>query len=225
MTLFRDRKAAGQALAKNFIDYAVKKNTVVLAIPDGGVPVAYEIAKSLHAPMDIIIVRKLSVPGNREWAMGAITSGGIRIINHDVVRLFNISQFAVDAMVAMEQEEIARQEQVCRDGWPALEIHGRVVIVVDDGIATGATMRTAVLSIKQRNPARIIAAAPTASSDGIKMLNNYVSQVICLSSPEPYIAVGRWYENFPQVTKTQISNLLIEAAKDLCVSSSQEKTH
>ncbi|MCP4408725.1 MAG: phosphoribosyltransferase [Gammaproteobacteria bacterium] len=225
MTLFRDRRAAGRALAKNHIDDAVKKSTVVLAIPGGGVPVAYEIAKSLHAPMDIIIARKLSVPGNREWAMGAITSGGIRIINHDVVRLFNISQFAVDAVAAKEQEEIARQEQIYRGGWPALEIYGRLAIIVDDGIATGATMRTAALSIKQRNPAQIIAAAPTASCDSIKMLNNYVNKIICLSSPEPYIAVGRWYENFPQITEAEVSKLLIEAAKDLCASSSQKELH
>jgi predicted phosphoribosyltransferase len=213
VSLFENRRAAGRALARKLIDYKGKKKLIVLALPRGGVAVSFEIARALHAPLDIILVRKLGVPGHHELAMGAITSGGIRLINHDVVRLFNISQFAIDAVVATAQEEISLLERTYRDGWPALDIHDHVVIVVDDGIATGETMRTALIALKQRNATNIIAAAPTASRDSIKMLSSYANCVVCLSTPEPYISVGRWYEDFTQATDQEIRDLLIQSAK------------
>lgn len=225
MSLFKNRRAAGRALARQLIDYQGRNKVIVLALPRGGVPVSFEIAKALRAPLDILIVRKLCVPGHRELAMGAITSGGIRLINHDVVRLFNISQFAIDAVAAGEQEEIARLENIYRDGWPALEVHGRIVIVVDDGIATGATMRTALKSLRQRNAAHIIAAAPTVSQDSIDMLSDYANCVVCLGSPVPYIAAGRWYEDFTQTTDQEIRDLLILAAKDHYSLSSEGQMH
>lgn len=202
--------------------YADQEGVVVLALPRGGVPVAYPVAKAIHAPLDIIIVRKLGVPGNRELAMGAIASGGVRIINHDIVRLLNISQFAIDAVAAEEQREIERREQLYREGWPALDVHGRTVIVVDDGIATGATMRAAVRALKERHARHIVAAAPTAAPDAHKMLQGEADEVVCLATPDPYIAVGRWYEDFTQTTDQQVTELLRRAAKDLCAAASHK---
>lgn len=225
MSLFKNRRAAGRALARELTAYKGNKKVIVLALPRGGVPVSFEVARSLHAPLDIIIVHKLAVPGHRELAMGAITSGGIRLINHDVVRLFNISQFAIDAVGAAAQEEISLLEQAYRDGWPALDIHDHVVIVIDDGIATGETMRTALMALKQRNATNIIAATPTASRDSIKMLSNHANCVVSINTPDPYISVGRWYEDFTQCTDQEIRDLLIQAAKDQYSLSSNEQMH
>ncbi len=225
MTLFKDRRTAGRKLAAELTAYANTPKVALLALPRGGVPVAYEIAKALHFPIDIVIVRKLEVPGNKELAMGAVASGGIRIIDHDVVRLFNISQFAIDAVVAEEQLEIRRLEQLYRDGWPAINIHDYTVIVVDDGIATGATMNAAVSSLKQRSPSRIIVAAPTASPDSYMMLSELVDEIVCLSTPEPYIAVARWYEDYTPVKDEDISVLLIQATKDLCAFAVRRHLH
>ncbi len=222
VALFQNREQAGQALAKALMGYADKEGVIVLALPRGGVPVAYPVAKALHAPLDIIIVRKLGVPGNRELAMGAIASGGVRIINHDIVRLLNLSQFAIDAVAAEEQREIERREQLYREGWPALDVHGRTVIVVDDGIATGATMRAAVTALRERQARRIVVAAPSCAPDANKMLQGEADEVVCLATPDPYIAVGRWYEDFTQTTDQEVTELLRRAAKDLCAAASHK---
>ncbi len=225
MTLFRDRHAAGRELSNELLDYRDRNDVVILALPRGGVPVAYEVAAVLRAPLDILIVHKLEVPGNRELAMGAIVSGGIRLINYDVVRLLNTTQFAIDAVVAKAQEKIEHLERLYRNGWPALEVHDRIAIVVDDGIATGATMRSAVLALKQRSPSSIIVAAPSASRDSRAMLREHVEKVVFLSSPEPYISVSRWYEDYAKVSDEQVSELLIKATTELCTSSRRRPVH
>lgn len=221
MALFKDRSEAGKELAKRLDAYSGKKDTIVLALPRGGVPVAYEVARALHLPMDIIIVRKLGVPGNRELAMGAIASGGIRIINYDIVRLLNISQFAIDAVSQEEQEELERREKSYRGGWPPLDLDGRTVILVDDGIATGATIRAAVEALKRRGARRIVVAVPTASTDACNVLRDEVDDLICLTTPDPFIAVGRWYEDFSQTSDEEVSNLLAKAAQNQCAATAQ----
>lgn len=225
MTLFRDRHAAGRELSNELRDHRDRNDVVVLALPRGGVPVAYEIASSLHAPLDILVVQKLEVPGNRDLGMGSIVSGGIRLINHDVVRLLNTTQFAIDAVVAKAQERIERIERLYRNGWPALKVHERIVIVVDDGIATGATMHSAVLALKQRSASSIVVAVPSASRDSLAMLAEHVEKVVFLSSPDPYISVGRWYEDYAKVSDEQISELLIKATAVLCTSSPWRRVH
>lgn len=219
MALFRDRHAAGRELANELLDYRERNGVVVIALPQGGVPVAYEIAKILHTPLDILVVRNMEVPGNRELSMGAIVSGGIRLINYDVVRLLNTTQFAIDAVVAKAQENIERLERLYRNGWPALEVHDRIVIIVDDGIATGATMRSAVLAIRRRSPASIIVAAPSASRDSLEMLGEHVDKAVFLSSPDPYISVSRWYEDYAKISDEEVGKLLIQATAVLCRSS------
>ncbi len=196
-----------------------------MALPRGGVPVAYEIARVLHVPLDVITVHKMGIPGNSELAMGTIASGGIRIINHDIVRLLNITQFAIDTVAAEEQQKIEHRERIYRNGWPAHEIYERTVIVVDDGIATGATMRAAVMALRQRSPARIIVTAPTISQDSHKLLSEQADEIVSLSTPTPYISVGRWYEDFTETSDEDVSSLLIQATKDLCVSASYQSMH
>lgn len=215
MALFKARSEAGKELAKRLEAFAERKNTIALALPRGGVAVAYELAKALQIPRDVIIVRKLSVPGNRELAMGAIASGAVRIINYDIVRLLNISQFAIDAVIQEQQEEIEQREKEYRGGWPPLELDGRTVILVDDGIATGATVRAAVEALKRRGAGRIIVAVPTASTDACNLLGEEVDDIVCLTTPEPFIAVGRWYEDFSQISdEEEVTNLLAKAAQD-----------
>lgn len=225
MTLFRDRHAAGQELSNALRDYSDRNDIVILALPRGGVPVAYEIARALHAPLDILVVHKLEVPGNRDLEMGAIVSGGIRLINHDVVRLLKTTQFAIDAVVAKAQEKTERIEQLYRNGWPALEVHDRLVILVDDGIATGTTMHSAVLALSQRSPSSVVVATPSASKDSLAMLSNHADKIVVLSSPDPYISVGRWYEDFAKVSDEQISKLLIDATAALCTSPRRRRVH
>jgi predicted phosphoribosyltransferase len=225
LALFRDRHVAGRALANELLDYRDRNDVVVLGLPHGGVPVAYEIAKSLHTPLDILVVRNIEVPGNRELSMGAIVSGGIRLINYDVVRLLNTTQFAIDAVVAKAQEKIERLERQYRNGWPALEVHDRIVIVVDDGIATGATMRSAVLAIRRRSPAAIVVAVPSASRDSLAMLGEHAEKAVFLSSPEPYISVGRWYEDYAMISDAEVGELLIKATTALCTSSRRPPVH
>lgn len=225
VTLFRDRNTAGRALAIQLARHANQRNVVVLAIPRGGVPVAYEIARTLHLPLDIIIVRKLLIPGNPKLSLGSIVSGGVRLINHQIVRLLNLTQFGIDSLAAQEQEDIERCEDLYRNGWPALDLHQRTVIIVDDGIATGTTMHAAVLALKQRYPTHIIVTAPTVSQDSYKMLKELVDEVICLSSPLPYISVRRWYEYYNDTGDEEICNLLIQAAKESCIAANQRFMH
>lgn len=208
MTVFNDRRDAGRALAEQLAGYCDRGDVLVLALPRGGVPVAYEVATALHAPLDVMIVRKLGVPGQEELAMGAIASGDIRIMNPGIVRGLGISERAIEAVAASERREIERREQAYRGARPPLEIDGKTVIVIDDGIATGATMRTAVAALRQRRPARVIVAAPTAAPDSYDRLLREADEVVCLATPDPYIAVGRWYRNFDQTSDAEVRALL-----------------
>ena len=200
-------------------------DVVVLALARGGVVVGYEVASVLRAPLDVVIVHKLTVPGNKDLVMGLIASGGIRLIDHDIVRLINATQFTIDALVASEIKKIDCLEQTYRDGWPSVEIHQRKVIVVDDGIATGTKMHAAVNAISQRNPERIVIATPAISKDSFRFLRKQVDEVVSLSIPEPYIGVSRWYEDFSAPPDKQVTKLLMQSAKDLCAAATNRQLH
>ena len=183
---FHDRREAGRLLAAKLAAYADRPDVVVLALPRGGVPVAHEVAGSLHVPLDVFVVRKLGIPGHEELAMGAIATGGVRVLNDEVVRALRIPEYVIDRIEAKEREELARRERAYRGGRPPLEVSGSTVILVDDGLATGATMRAAVLALRQLHPARIIVAVPTASPETCNELKAEVDEVICAIMPEPF---------------------------------------
>ncbi len=214
MTLYRDRKQAGQKLAEALSGYADRDDVVVLALPRGGVPVAFEVATRLHAPLDVMIVRKLGTPGQPELAMGAIASGGVRIVNEDVVRGLHISEAALEAVAQREEKEIERRERAYRGDHPPLEVRDRQVIVIDDGLATGATMLAAVAALKAREPAHVTVAVPTAAADSCERVRTQADEVIALAMPEPYFAVGVWYENFSQTSDDEVRALLDRARRE-----------
>lgn len=209
---FADRKHAGQALAGKLGRYADNPDVVVLGLPRGGVPVAHEVANALHAPLDVFIVRKLGVPGHEEYAMGAIASGGIRVMNPDAVGL-GISQSAIDTVTQREQRELERRERLYRGDGPPLDLKGRVVILVDDGLATGSTMRAAVAAVKQQNPQRIVVAVPVAAADTCNDFRREVDEVVCVITPEAFRAVGLWYQDFSQTSDDEVHELLAAAAQ------------
>jgi putative phosphoribosyl transferase len=209
---FRDRTEAGQLLASKLTAYIDHPDVLVLALPRGGVPVAFEVARALHAPLDVLVVRKLGVPGYEELAMGAIASGGIRVLNDDVVRMLGISEAAINKEAAQEQHEVERRECLYRGDRPASEVHGRTIILVDDGIATGATMRAGVAAVRQRQPARIIIAVPVAASATCEEFGAQVDELVSVIRPEEFYAVGSWYEHFTQTTDEEVRNLLEHAA-------------
>jgi putative phosphoribosyl transferase len=184
----------------------------VLALPRGGVPVAFEIAKALHAPLEVFLVRKLGVPGQEELAMGAVASGGVRVLNEDIVQSLGIANEAIERVAAKESAELERRERVYRGHRPFPELKGKTVICVDDGIATGATMRAAVTALRQAHPATLMVAAPTSARDTYEQLQREADKVVCLATPEPYIAVGLWYEQFPQTSDEEVKRLLSEAS-------------
>jgi len=209
LSLFADRSDAGRRLAEKLGACAGRDDLVVLALPRGGVPVAYEIAAALGAPLDVLVVRKLGAPGQPELAMGAIASGGLRILNDDVVRGLAVPEETIERVAAAERRELARRERACRGGaHEPLDVRGRTAIVVDDGLATGATMHAAVRALRQREPARIVVAVPTAAADGVERLRAEADRVVCLATPEPYIAVGVWYRDFRQTTDEEVRRLL-----------------
>src|SRR5947208_4603645 len=210
-TQFRDRTEAGKLLAAQLAAYANQQDPIVLALPRGGVPVGFEIAQALHAPLDVIVVRKLGVPGQEELAMGAIATGGIRILNKDVVQFLNIPDEVIDEITVQELQELERREHSYRGERPAYVISGRTVILVDDGIATGATMHAAVAAIKQRQPTRIIIAVPTAAPSTCNEFAAEVDEVVCVIRPEPFIAVGYWYRQFSQTSDEEVHSLLEQA--------------
>ena len=211
MSVFRDRRDAGQQLAARLQHYASRSDVVVLALPRGGVPVAFEVAQQLHAPLDVFLVRKLGVPGHEELAMGAIASGGVRVLNQDVVEELNVSDEQIDHVTAHELRELQRREHAYRDDRPPPEMRGRIVIVIDDGLATGATMRAAVAALRARQPARLVVAVPTASADVCALLRAEVDEVICLITPHPFRAVGLWYETFDQTSDAEVRAMLAQA--------------
>lgn len=214
--MFRDRAEAGRALAARLMGFAGRGDVVVLALPRGGIVVGYEVAQALAAPLDVFIVRKLGTPGQPELAMGAIASGGVIVLNPDVVHGLDISDKVIRSVAAREQEEIDRREREYRDNRPALEIRGRVVILVDDGLATGSTMRAAVTAVRDRDPGSIVVAVPVAAAATCDELRSEseVDHVICLATPQPFQAVGQWYREFPQVSDEEVRQLLQRAAAE-----------
>jgi predicted phosphoribosyltransferase len=211
---FRNRVDAGRQLAAALQQYA-GPNLLVLALPRGGVPVGYEIAQQLNAPLDLMLVRKLGVPGQEELAMGAIASGGIRIVSEDVVAAFAIPERVIAAVAANEEEELDRRERLYRDQLRSPTITGRTIILVDDGLATGATMRAAALALRAQNPARLIVAVPVAPLQTCAELGREVDEVCCLITPDPFFSVGSWYEDFSQTTDDEVRSLLQSADSHL----------
>lgn len=215
MALFRDRRDAGKKLAQKLSAYANRSDVVVLALPRGGVPVAYEVALVLNAPLDIFTVRKLGLPGHEELAMGAIATGGARVINQDIVRTFNIPQAVVEAVAKRELTELERRERVFRGDRVMREIHDKTVILIDDGLATGASMQAAIMGLRAKAPARIVAAVPTAAPETCEAFKQKVDEMVCATTPEPFYGVSRWYEDFSQTTDKEVQTLLEEASRQV----------
>jgi putative phosphoribosyl transferase len=205
---FRDRTQAGQLLAAELKKYADLQDVMVLALPRGGVPVAFEIARELRAPMDVFVVRKLGVPGQEELALGAIASGGARVLNQDVVESLNISDRIIDAITAREQHTLDERERVYRDGRPPYPVRDHTVILVDDGLATGATMLAAIRAVRKQKPKAVIVAVPVAAPRVYESFMPEVDDIICLATPQPFLGVGQWYEDFSQISDQQVRNLL-----------------
>jgi len=205
---FHDRADAGRAVAADLAAYAGRPDVIVLALPRGGVPVAYEVARALGAPLDVFLVRKLGLPGHEEFAMGAIASGGIRLINEEVVREFGVTEAEIAAISAAEEQELQRRERQYRRDRPSPTLEGMTAILVDDGLATGATMHAAVLALRQERPARIIVAVPVAAAETCDAFREIVDDIVCAETPAPFYAVGLWYENFSQTTDEEVQNLL-----------------
>lgn len=208
---FRDRAEAGERLAARLSAYADRPDVLVLGLPRGGVPVAYEVARALNAPLDVIIVRKLGVPGAEELAMGAIALGGVRVLNRDVVRVHGLSDATIDAVAAREQRELTRREHLYRGDRPLPDVRARTLLLVDDGIATGATMRAAIAAVRHLQAAHIVVAAPVAASSTCDDLRAEGIDVVCVQEPEALYAIGLWYEEFPQTTDGEIHDLLDRA--------------
>jgi putative phosphoribosyl transferase len=206
---FRDRIEAGQILGRELAARFVNAgDAIVLALPRGGVPVGYEVAKALGAPLDVFIVRKLGVPGHEELAMGAIASGGVRVLNHDVLDYARVTQQQLDAVAAREERELARREAEYRGNRPPLDVRGRTVIIVDDGLATGSTMRAAVQALRAMEPKRVIVAVPVGAAQTCEEFREIVDEIICLRTPERFEAVGLWYDDFTQTTDAEVHALL-----------------
>lgn len=214
VTRFRSRKEAGLLLAKELTAYVHLPNVLILAFPRGGVPVGFEIARALHAPLDVVLVRKLGVPGHEELAMGAIATGGVRVLNESVVRAFQISRREIEWIGAKEELELQRRERLYRGGRAEPVISDAAVILVDDGIATGATMRVAIAALRAQRPASITVAVPVGPVSSCEELRTEVQQVICLSSPREFHAIGLWYDDFTQVTDEEVCNLLERANRE-----------
>jgi putative phosphoribosyl transferase len=209
--LFKDRRDAGIELAKQLNHYKDRENVTVLGLPRGGVPVAFEVAKALEAPMDVFLVRKLGVPGHEELAMGAIASGGVRVLNEDVVGALDIPSRLIDKIAEREQEELEHREQAYRGGKPQLNNSGKTVILVDDGLATGSSMRAAVEGLRAQGPEKIIVAVPTASPETCEAFENDVDEIVCAETPSPFYGVGLWYTDFSQTSDEEVRALLQEA--------------
>lgn len=209
--IFRDRRHAGQVLAERLMRHAGRDDVIVLALPRGGVPVGFEVARALRVPFDIFLVRKLGVPGHEELAMGAIASGGVRVMNP--IPGMPVSADALAAVMAREQDELVRRELLYRGERSAISIQGRTVIVVDDGLATGSTMRAAVLAIRQQRPAYLAVAVPVGAEETCAQLRAEADEVVCAATPRPFRAVGLWYEEFPQASDDEVHELLDEARR------------
>jgi putative phosphoribosyl transferase len=209
---YRDRRHAGTVLAEQLSHYKGRSDLIVLALPRGGVPVAYEVAHALGAPLDVFVVRKLGYPGQEEFAMGAIASGGVQVLNSYAID--GVSELQLGNIVARERAELARREALYRGSKPPADVGGHTVIVVDDGLATGATMRAAVAALRQREPARLVVAVPVGAEDTVQQLRSEADEVICPSTPSPFRAVGLWYQEFLQTSDEEVHRLLEDAQRE-----------
>lgn len=210
---FRNRVQAGQVLAKQLMKYANRPDVLVLALPRGGVPVGFEVAQALNAPLDVFVVRKLGVPGQEELAMGAIAGGGIRVLNGSVIEGLGIPDHVIDEVARRELRELERRERVYRDDRPAPEVPGRTVILVDDGIATGATMKAAVEALRQLEAGRIVVAVPTAAPSTVREIRGDVDDLVAVITPDDFAGVGQWYEDFSQTSDEEVRRLLERASR------------
>jgi predicted phosphoribosyltransferase len=209
--IFRDRVEAGKLLADELAHLANQPNVIVLGLPRGGVPVAFEVAKLLHAPLDVFVVRKLGTPGQRELAMGAIASGGVRVLNEEVVRCLDIPKEVIDAVAEEEWQELRRRELAYRGSYSEPQVRGKTVILIDDGVATGSTMRAAIQALKAQKPAKLIVGVPTAATSTCHELRAEVDGFVALITPEPFYGVGQWYEDFGQTSDAEVTELLKRA--------------
>lgn len=215
MPVYKDRQDAGRRLAHFLTHYEGRDDVVVLGLPRGGVPVAYEVAQALHAPLDVLIVRKLGVPGYEELAMGAIASGGAQVIHHAIVRQLNIPQEDIERVLNAEKRELERRELAFRGDMGPLNLRNKIVILVDDGLATGATMQAAVEAVYTYEPSKVIVAVPIAAPETCDTMRHLVDEVICAVTPQSFRAVGLWYDNFEQTTDDEVKTLLRQAREHL----------
>jgi len=213
MRAYRDRREAGQELARALQKFAARADVIVLALPRGGVPVAYEVAEALGAPLDVFLVRKLGTPGHAELAMGAIASGGVRVLNDDVVQWLGIRPEQIEDVARREQVELERREREYREARPPLPLTDRTVILIDDGLATGSTMRAAVQAVRGQSPATVVVAVPVGARDTCDELKALADEVVCGRMPVPFSAVGQWYRDFSQTTDDEVRSLLREHAR------------
>lgn len=211
---FQDRTEAGQRLAAMLKPYANRSDVLVLGLPRGGVPIAYEVAKVLNAPLDIFLVRKLGVPRHEELAMGAIASGGVRELNQEVVSSIRISHETIDKTAAEEQQELERRERNYRGNRPPLNVCDHTVILIDDGLATGASMRVAATALRQQQPKQIIAAVPVSAPENCKPSQVNADEIVCVETPQQFRAIGLWYEQFPQTSDEEVKQLLDQASQE-----------
>ncbi len=221
---FADRREAGRELAGKLLPYRGRPDVVVLGLPRGGVPVAFEIAQALGAPLDVFVVRKIGMPGHAEFAIGAIASGGVQVLNEDVIRAYGVPGAAVEAVAKRERAELERREREYRGSRPLLDLHDRTVILVDDGLATGSTMRAAVEAVRALGPARIVVAVPVGAPDTCEALARIADETVCARMPEPFAAVGLWYSDFSQTTDEEVHALLREQADALHTSHHAPRT-
>ena len=215
MERFRDRRDAGRVLARKLSAYTGYTDVIVLALPRGGVPVAYEVALALNAPLDIFLVRKLGLPGREELAIGAIASGGIRVLNEDIIRVLSVPEEVINIVARNELQELERREHNYRGDRPAPDVRDRKVILIDDGLATGASMRAAVVGVRAQHPARIIIAVPAASPELCNAFQFEVDEMVCAMTPEPFYGLSRWYGDFSQTTDEDVRMFLKEANHQL----------
>jgi putative phosphoribosyl transferase len=214
MARFADRFDAGRFLASRLLAYAHRPDVLVLGLPRGGVPVAYEVALALDAPLDVFVVRKLGVPGQEELAFGAIGTGGARVVNDEVVRALALSQETIEQVARAEERELARRDRLFRDARPPPEVGGRTAILVDDGLATGSSMRAAVEALRVESPASIVIAVPIAPPSTCDELAGEVDDIVCAVTPEPFVAVGAWYDDFSQTSDDEVRELLDRAQRE-----------